>query len=243
MNGGREEVEKEYGHISGWNTSGITDTSALFGLTDDEFDLLEQSSHHWNELFVEDISRWDVSRVTNFRGMFQMATSFNGNLSNFNTGRVKDMSFMFSDAYSFNNNSVSSWDVGNVEKMTGMFQKDSVLSQDAFSTFDADLSKWNTAKCTDMRIMFNGASKFKGKGLDVWDVGNVVDFECTFVNCDSFNADLSAWDVWNVKTMDEMFNGCSIFNSDLSKWNVENCTNFCMMFRDCSSFNSDLSGE
>ncbi|GMH75718.1 hypothetical protein TrLO_g556 [Triparma laevis f. longispina] len=46
VNRGREEVEKEYGHISGWNTSGITDMSALFGLTDDEFDLLEQSSHH-----------------------------------------------------------------------------------------------------------------------------------------------------------------------------------------------------
>ena len=54
-------VEKEYGPISEWDVSKVTDMSSLFaGL----------------RYFNEDISDWDVSNVTNMSDMFYIAEKF-----------------------------------------------------------------------------------------------------------------------------------------------------------------------
>ena len=47
--------------------------------------------------------------------MFENASAFNGNISTWNTGNVKDMSWMFNGAHSFNGD-LSKWDTWNVEK-------------------------------------------------------------------------------------------------------------------------------
>ena len=52
--------------------------------------------------FNSDISRWDVSRVTNMGGMFRDATLFNGDMSKWNVSRVINMTEMFWGATSFN---------------------------------------------------------------------------------------------------------------------------------------------
>ena len=48
-------AESEYGHISNWDTSEVTNMSLLFGYRYD---------------FNDDIGRWDTSNVTNMYGMF-----------------------------------------------------------------------------------------------------------------------------------------------------------------------------
>eukprot|EP00931_Biecheleriopsis_adriatica_P037615 TRINITY_DN21565_c0_g2_i1.p2 TRINITY_DN21565_c0_g2~~TRINITY_DN21565_c0_g2_i1.p2 ORF type:complete len:105 (+),score=17.12 TRINITY_DN21565_c0_g2_i1:44-316(+) len=45
--------------------------------------------------FNGDISKWDVSKVTNMRDMFSFATSFNGDISKWDVSRVRDFAFMF----------------------------------------------------------------------------------------------------------------------------------------------------
>ena len=40
---------------------------------------------------------------------------------------------------------------------------------------DADLSRWVTRRATSMKSMFSGATGFRGRGLDHWDVSNVTD--------------------------------------------------------------------
>ena len=69
-------AEATYGHISNWDTSGVTDMSHLFSRYDSD----------WNdggaycstyETFDEDLSKWDVSRVENMEGMFAFASVFN----------------------------------------------------------------------------------------------------------------------------------------------------------------------
>ena len=53
------------------------------------------------ESFNQDLSGWDVSRVTYMGAMFRAATSFNQDLSNWDVSRVVDMQGMFAHASSF----------------------------------------------------------------------------------------------------------------------------------------------
>ena len=86
-----------YGHISTWDTSGVTDMSALFcGLS------------HWCNTataaaasFNEDISAWDTSGVTTMRYMFHGASAFNEDISDWAVDSVIDMSEMFDGALAF----------------------------------------------------------------------------------------------------------------------------------------------
>ena len=72
--------------------------------------------------------------------------------------------------------------------MSGMF-----LSSGA-KAFNADISKWDVSKVTDMSGMFCEA--------------------------EGFNADISKWDVSKVTDTVGMFRGAKTFNADISKWDV-----------------------
>ena len=52
--------------------------------------------------FNGDLSGWDTSSVTDMKNMFDEASSFNGDLSGWDTSSVTDMSNMFYGASSFN---------------------------------------------------------------------------------------------------------------------------------------------
>ena len=41
------------------------------------------------------IAHWDVSAITNMRGLFYTMTNFNADISNWHTSGVTDMSYMF----------------------------------------------------------------------------------------------------------------------------------------------------
>ena len=63
--------------------------------------------------FNQDISNWDTSKVTTMYGMFQQATNFNKDLSNWNTGRVEVMDNMFLQATNFNGD-INNWNIQNL---------------------------------------------------------------------------------------------------------------------------------
>lgn len=79
--------------------------------------------------FNQDLSGWDVSRVTNMADMFRLAESFNQNIGMWNTGNVTDMNSMFNNAVTFNQD-ISPWNVGKVTDMDNMFNNASSFSQD-----------------------------------------------------------------------------------------------------------------
>ena len=78
--------------------------------------------------FNGDISEWNVGKVTNMNSMFQDATAFNGDISKWNVGKVANMNSMFQDATAFNQD-ISRWDVTNVRDMQGMFLRATVFIQ------------------------------------------------------------------------------------------------------------------
>ena len=59
--------------------------------------------------------------------MFANAMKFNGNITDWNTSLVKDMSYMFTNAYAFNQD-ISRWSTSQVEVMQDIF--------DGASSFD-----------------------------------------------------------------------------------------------------------
>ena len=76
-------AEATYGHISTWDTSGVTDMSELF----------EDASG-----FNDDIGPWDTSGVTSMVEMFQDASSFNQDIGGWNVEAVVDMEEAFQNS-------------------------------------------------------------------------------------------------------------------------------------------------
>jgi len=79
-------AEAIYGHISRWETGGVTDMSRLF---------------NGASSFNEDIGAWDTSGVTSMNSMFNDALSFDQDIGGWRVDKVTDMYRMFDDASSF----------------------------------------------------------------------------------------------------------------------------------------------
>ena len=109
--------------------------------------------------FNGNISKWDVSSVTDMSGMFHDAAAFNGELSKWDVSSVNDMSGMFDGATAFNND-ISKWDVSSVTDMSGMFH-------DA-TAFNGDISKWDVSSVKDTSSIFDGATSFKQTLCGAW---------------------------------------------------------------------------
>jgi surface protein len=62
-----------------------------------------------------------------------------------------------------------------------------------------------------------------------------------FVDCASFNDDISGWYTGNVSNMQSVFLRASVFNQNISSWNTSNVTNMFSTFSGASAFNQNIS--
>ncbi|EAI8630122.1 BspA family leucine-rich repeat surface protein, partial [Campylobacter lari] len=245
----KEELKDLVNHLSvnlaDIDVSNITDMSYLFENTQrqdfsgiEEWDVSSVTNMKGmfrNAMFFNhDISNWDVSNVTNMSGMFYGAKNFNHDISNWDVSNVTNMSGMFYGAKNFNHD-ISNWDVSNVTNMSGMFA--------GCENFNQPLEKWDVSNVTNMSGMFQNASKFN-QPLENWDVSSVENMQAMFMagefniyglprttyNTVYFNQPLNTWDVSKVKDMSCMFYGSTCFNQPLASWDVSNVTNMDSMF-------------
>ena len=84
-------AEAIYGHISTWETGGVTDMSYLF--CGDHYDPDCENS---NADFNEDIGAWDTSGVTTMAYMFRDAWAFDRPIGGWDVRKVRSMNNMFS---------------------------------------------------------------------------------------------------------------------------------------------------
>jgi len=146
------------GDISDWDVSRVTDMKGMFDndaldidMSDVTFNSADRGTSVVNgfydakitgqRLFNGDISKWDVSRVTDMNIMFASATSFNGDISKWDVSRVTDMSYMFQGATSFNSD-ISKWDVSRVDNMRHMFKAASAFSHTLCGTWQSYPPIW-----------------------------------------------------------------------------------------------------
>ena len=169
--------------------------------------------------FNNDISGWDTSSITNMSHMFQETSAFNQPIENWNVSNVTDMSYMFAGHKYYRYD-------GSIERL---------LPTD----FNQPLNNWNVSNVTNMKGMFSVADEFN-QPLENWDVSNVTDMSAMFEYAESFNQPLNNWDVSNVTDMNNMFSDANRFNHSLNKWNVSNVTDMDSMFYSADAFNQPL---
>lgn len=189
-----------------------------------------------NELFYNtsklndpNISKWDVSHVTNFDRVF-WNSSFNQPLNDWNTSNGTSMFQTFMGATAFNQ-PLDKWNTSKVTRMSNMFTS---------SNFNQPLNTWDISNVTDISGMFSSNPKFD-QPLDKWNTSKVTMTASMFAQASAFNQDISGWDMSHVTRTDSMFQNATAFKGDLSKWNTTNVTNMYQMFYS-SNFTGDISG-
>ncbi len=209
----------QYGHISHWDTSTVTEMNGLFTNLQD---------HDYQEsLFNDNINDWDVSQVTNMAGMFYHCTSYNQPLYKWNTCNVVNMIVMFHTCISFNQ-PLNTWNTQFVQSMTCMFYK-------AYH-FNQSLSNWNVSNVHSMGGMFARAHCFN-QSLHTWQVNHVTRMGYMFQQTTSFNQPLEDWDISQVTSMQGMFSYAFAFNQSLNRWHINpNTVNVNAIFVHASSF-------
>jgi surface protein len=147
-----------------------------------------------NKLFYEDstfnsdISFWDTSNVTNFSRMFYKASAFNQNIGVWDITAANVMESMFTFANSFNQN-LSNWDMG---------------SNVTTNIFD----------------MFAYTNSFNNGGVALtWDVSNITAMQGVFYQASAFNQDISGWCVSNFSSEPPYFSQSSALqNANKPVW-------------------------
>lgn len=119
----------QYGHISNWDTSDITNMDNLFYI---DTATTAQTQAQFNQPLY-----WDTSKVTSMFSTFRKAYAFNGDISSWDVSQVTNMDgFMYCNyPYGSFNQDISGWDVRKVQTMQYAFQGQ--------NQFAIDLSGWN----------------------------------------------------------------------------------------------------
>ena len=181
--------------------------------------------------FDENISHWDTSSVTDMSLMFYNASVFNQNIGNWDTSSVTNMSYMFDNARAFNQD-IGSWNTNSVTNMSYMFSN--------ARAFDKDIGNWDTSFVRDMNHMFAKASVFN-QNIGSWDTSSVTDMNYMFSNANVFNHEIRDWNTSSVTNMRNMFSSAIAFNQDISRWDTSSVTNMISMFNSAIAFNQDIS--
>ena len=183
--------------------------------------------------FNGDISDWDVGHVTNMEGMFQNATRFNQDIGGWNTANVTNMSRMFEGAQALTELNFTNFNTSSVTDMSWMFSGTSALST-------LDLSHFNTSSVTNMARMFNQASSLTSLDLRVFDTSNVTNMSYMF--CDTYSLsrlEISKFETRKVTDMSGLFfDAHSLVNLNLNSFNTENVTDMSAMFYNDSALTS-----
>ena len=121
---------------------------------------------HMFEMFPSfngDLSKWNVSSVTDMSHMFAN-TNFKGDISKLDVSRVTEMNNLFASS-GFNGN-ISMWDVSRVKDMSAMFR--GTVSDGTL--FNGDISEWDVSRVSSMNSMFSRAASFNSDIRRTYDV-------------------------------------------------------------------------
>ena len=245
-------AEAAYGHISTWETGGVTDMSYLFcGTTSSACNTAAAS-------FNEDIGAWDTSGVTTMIYMFKEASAFNRDISGWAVDSVTTMSYMFERASAFNQD-ISAWDTSGVMSMYRMFHTAAAFNQVLGWCVDDDV---NLLNAFDNTMCVSTSCGIAGVDCDVSRTGNIMvswkikqavaAWLSDATAAEATYGHISTWETGGVTDMSKLFcanSWCSYynaaaatFNKDIRAWNTSGVKSMAYMFRDASAFNRDIGG-
>jgi hypothetical protein len=237
-------AEATYGHISTWETGGVTDMSYLFCAKSGSY--YASRCNAAAASFNEDISAWDTSGVTSTYRMFWYASAFNQNLSGWSLDSVTNFISMFQYAYAFDQE--LGWCVADDADLGDVFDGTQCASTSCGVNWAAAVICGGSGGTIDdgtietavgRWLSTPGAAEAMYGHISTWETAQVTDMSYLFFRS-TFDEDISAWDTSGVTTMKFMFDGASAFNQPLNKWRVDKVTDMGGMFAKAWSFNQPL---
>ena len=228
--------------ISTLNTSNVVSMEKMFagsqslteiiGLSDMDTSSVKNmgSMLYYNKsLKTIDVSKWDVSNVTNMKNMFADTTIKQLKVSKWNVSNVTNMRRMFSNTENLKKINVSKWDVSNVTNMKGMFSRTAIR--------ELNIDKWDVSNVTDMSHMFSDSYHLNYIGNSNWNTSNVNSMKSMFSNAVNLkHLFLSKWNISNVTDMDYMFAGTLRLETvSLLNWSIHPEAISGNMFRNSSA--------
>lgn len=185
-----------------------------------------------------DLSRLDMSRVTDMSEMFSGCSSLENLDLAGSAAKAEDMSSMFAGCSSLKEIDLLALDASRAEDMKYMFSGCKSLEE-------IDLSRLDTSRAIDMSGMFWGCESLSEANLAGLDTSNVFDMGWMFSGCDSLEElDLSALDTSSAVFMNRMFSHCGrLRRIDLSGIDTSHVRDMGYMFERCSALEEvELSG-
>ena len=192
------------------------------------------------------ISKWNVSNVKTFAGMFQggdhsgdMKLSYL-DIRDWNTSSAENMSHMFYGCGAMTYIPIENWDVRNVTTFSHMFA-------DCYNLQSINLSNWETLSAISFDAFLNDCKSLKEVDVSGLDTATCTQFSQMFESCTNLKHiyGLENWDVSNASTyaFSEMFHRCyELEELDLSSWKATP-DNMARMFKDCRRLiEIDISG-
>ena len=142
---------------------------------------------------IQNISNLDTSRLTDMSYMFFACFDLQTvDLTHFNTENVTDMSEMFSNCSDINNLNFSSFDTSKVTNMNSMFHACTDLTE-------LDLNNFNTENVIDMSRMFDGNRNLTTLNVSSFNTSKVTEMYYMFCDCGNLSElDLSNFNTNNV---------------------------------------------
>ena len=183
---------------------------------------------------------FDVSNITNMSQMFGgYFGSYSSNsilklidVSNLDTRKVTNMSYMISYCLNLTSVDVSNFDTSNVKGMDGMFC--------LLKLPKLNVSNFDTSKVTSFVNTFYGLTVTE---LDVskFNTSNVTNMQYMFYNCSKLTSlDTSNFDTSKVTSFVKMFTACNRLSNLLfgPKWGTQTSTSTYALTLDLSNLNS-----
>ena len=226
--------------VSNWDVSNVTNMSATFYYCDS---LTNLNVSNWdvsnvtymNYMFsyckslsmLKGVENWDVSNVTNMTELFYHCKFGELNLSNWDVSNVTNMRWMFGDCYMLRTLDVTGWDTRNVTNMYAMFGHDYV--DDADDLYGCrrlvkikGIEDWDVSNVIDMGEMFNGCKSIESLNLSKWKTSSLGKFDVPSLSS-YYDLYCTFWECTSLKEL------------DLSNWDVSNVTRLDWIFCDCIS--------
>ena len=162
-------------NLSGINTEKVTDMSRMF----------YHAGYHYFPVYETGTPREDQTH--NHQDNSENLVISN---MNFNTGKVLNMSYMFSvcAAVDLSGTNMSSWDVSKCTDFSYMFAGESINKSgykywyNKIASFN--ISSWNTISATTFRNMFALCNRFTEIDISGWKFDNVVYVDRMFERCE-----------------------------------------------------------